>query len=382
MPVTPRQLDIESALIQDAYQALEDELMKQLIDILMQATSAELSELTSREWMIEKLAQLNMLNMETIKRLVEANSTYTQEQLKKIIEDMGYKVVEEIDAQLTALTGSQVEPFSELGNVLNSYLNQQWMDLDNHINQTLITTNYANNTLVQKYQQILNDAVAKVLGGLMTPDKAIRQAIYESIEKGILSTFTDKAGHEWSIERYVRTVMKSITHRVYNDLRLKRSKDFGVVTALMSSHAAARKACAPIQGDWVLIVRKSEAPEEYRNIPSIYEFGYGDPSGTQGINCSHRLYPGIPGITENHIPKPPTPEQAAKNAETVSKQRRMETAIRNAKKQLQAAEQIGNTEDTEYFKQLVRKRQAALRSLIDEYSSLLHRDYSREQIYS
>lgn len=382
MAITPKQLDIEAALIQDAYEALENELTKKLINILKQSVSVELTEVTQRQWLIEKMAQLNMLNMETIKEVVDSNSNYTQDQLKKVIVDMGYKVVEDIDKQLTKLTGKAIPEWNELDNTLNSFFNQQWMDMDNHINQTLISTNYQSNKLVRAYQQVLNDTVSKVIGGVTTPEKAIRSAIYSWVEKGILSNFVDAGGNEWSIERYVRMVMKTTTHRTYQDLRLKRTKDFGVVTALMSSHSAARKACADIQGGWVLLVRTADAPEEYREIPSLYDYGYGSPDGTQGINCSHRLYPGIPGVTENNMPEPPSPEEAQENAKIVANQRRMEVSIRNAKRKLNAAEQLEDKEDIQHFKQLIRNRQGALRTLISENDDLLHRSYEREQIYN
>lgn len=382
MAITPKQLDIEAALIQDSYEALEKELTKKLINILKKSTSVELSEVTQRQWIIEKMSQLNMLNIETIKEIVSANSNYSQSQLKKVIVDMGYEVVEDVDKQLSRLTGNAIPGRNEIDNTLNSFFNQQWMDLDNHINQTLISTNYQSNKLVRAYQHVLNDTVSKVVGGVTTPEKAIRSAIYSWVEKGILSNFVDAGGNEWSIERYVRMVVKTTTHRTYQDLRLKRTKDFGVVTALMSSHSAARKACADIQGGWVLLVRTADAPEEYREIPSLYDYGYGSPDGTQGINCSHRLYPGIPGVTKNNMPEPPSPEEAQENAKIVANQRRMEVSIRNAKRKLNAAEQLEDKEDIQHFKQLIRNRQGALRTFISENDDLLHRSYEREQIFN
>jgi len=149
----------------------------------------------------------------------------------------------------------------------------------------------------------------------------------------------------------------------------------------MSSHSAARKACAAIQGGWVLLVPKSEAPKEYKKLPSIYEHGYGTAAGTQGIHCKHRLYPGIPGVTKNNMPEAPSVETAEANAELVAKQRAMERAIRAAKKQLNAAKTIGNDEDIQHFKQLIRKRQGALRMYIND-NDVLHREYIREQVYS
>ena len=82
------------------------------------------------------------------------------------------------------------------------------------------------------------------------------------------------------------------------------------------------------------------------------------------------------------IPEPLPPQQAQENAKVVAKQRRMEVVVRNAKKQLNAAKALDDKEGTKHFSQLVRRRQGALRQLIDDNSELLHRDYSREFVGS
>lgn len=382
MAITPKQLDIQGAYIQDAYMALEEELIEMLIKRLNAKTFTELSQDTVFQWQVEKLQQLNMLNEGTITELVNEVFKYTEEHLKKLIVETGRQIGIEADKEFSELLDVPQKPWNNLDQVLNQYFESQWLDLENHVNQTLITTNYKDNSLVKMYQQVLNDTVTKTLTGFHTPDKAFRSSIYEMVQKGIMSSFKDVSGREWSIERYTRMIIKTTTNRVYNDLRIERGHDYGIVTALMSSHAAARKACAPIQGGWVLTVKTEDAPKEFQNIPSIYDFGYGKPEGTKGINCNHRYYIGIPGVNKNNIPKPPSPEEAMKNAEIVAKQRRLEVSIRNAKKSLNAANVMNNKEDIDHFNLLIRRRQATLRQFIKDNDSLLHRDYSREQVYS
>ncbi|MES5415661.1 phage minor capsid protein [Enterococcus mundtii] len=382
MAITPKQLEIEAAYIQDAYMALEDELMRMLVRHLNLPTRTPLSEDNAFRWKIEKMQQLNMLNQKTIEQLVNKTSQYSYEQMRKIIVDMGHEVVSDADKQFSSQTGNPPPPRTNIDDIMQSYFRQQWLDFDNHVNQSLITTNYPNNPLAQMYQKVLNDATARLIAGMTPPQQALRDAIYAMVEKGVMTSFTDKAGRQWSLERYVRTVLKTTTHRTFQDLRLKRGLENGIVTAVMSSHAAARPTCAHIQGGWVLLIRTEDAPEELRHIQSIYDYGYGEPGGTQGINCGHILYSRIydPGIELNV--KQYDPEEAMENAETVAKQRRMEVAIRRAKRQLNAATELKNEGDVQHFKQLIRRRQAALRQLINDHSALLHRDYSREQVYS
>ena len=253
----------------------------------------------------------------------------------------GYEIGTAANQEFANLMNVDVKPWTNLDQILNGYLDSQWLDLDNHVNQTLISTNY-NSPIAKSYQQVLNDTVAKVITGFQTPDKAFRSSVYAMVDKGLETDFIDKGGNPWSVERYVRTVIKSTTQRVFNDLRLERSREYGIVTALMSTHAAAREMCSHIQGGWVLMVRTDEAPAELQYVKSIYDYGYGTPNGTRGINCSHRFYPAVPGVNTNNMPEPPSPEEAQANAEIVAKQRRLEVAVRKAKQSLKAAETLGN----------------------------------------
>lgn len=377
----PNQVDLKSAYILDAYEALEQSLVEMLIKRLNSKTTAQLSADTVFQWQLEKMQQLRMMNDATIKKLVEQTSGIAKKELKDLITKQGYDFNKESNKDLANLIGSPVKEWNDLDLILNQYFDSQWLDLDNHVNQTLIDTNYTYNPLSKAYQQVLNDAVARTLTGFETPERAFKSAIYAMVEKGIDSSFIDKGGREWSLERYVRTVIKSTTQRVYNDLRTERGiNEYGIVTALMSSHSAARDACSQIQGRFVLMVPTKEAPEEYQHLPSVYDYGWKEPAGCNGINCNHRWYSMLP-MESTGIPKPPSPEEAQANAKIVAKQRRMEVAIRTSKKQLRAAELLDDQEGIEHFKGLIRQRQGALRQLIDD-NDILHRSYGREAVYS
>ena len=156
--------------------------------------------------------------------------------------------------------------------------------------------------------------------------------------------------------------------------------DYGMGQAIMSSHPAAREACAFIQGKVVNVV--TEDNEAYNpKYDSIYNHGYGKPSGVQGINCSHTLTPFDPDVnadvTENHY----DPDESMKRGDEQQKQRNMERAIRNSKKKLAAAEQLNDTAMISKMKSQISNQQKNLREFISD-KDYLGRDYSREQIYS
>lgn len=116
---------------------------------------------------------------------------------------------------------------------------------------------------------------------------------------------------------------------------------------------------------------------------SIYNHGYGTPAGTQGINCCHRLFPYVPGVSINHQPQY-DPKEAIKNGKLVQKQRARERAIRDAKHRLATAEELGDKDMQNKAKTLIRARQSKMRDFIKETNAghktpVLTRDYSREK---
>lgn len=98
--------------------------------------------------------------------------------------------------------------------------------------------------------------------------------------KGIKSTFIDKGGHTWSLERYIRTVLKSTLGNTFNQLRTDRMSEYGVHTVLVTSHMGARKACSKIQGHVVDLRRIVPSSSKYKSIYDPYwQAEYGTAGG-------------------------------------------------------------------------------------------------------
>ena len=187
----------------------------------------------------------------------------------------------------------------------------------------------------------------------------------------------DKAGHNWSLEGYTRTVIRTTAARTYNDLRIQSMKDFDSVLATMSSHPASRPACAPIQGKIVNIVPR-ESPRCDPEYPSIYDYGYGKPSGCFGINCGHKLYPYIKGVSHN-FQKQYDPKEAVEKQKIQQKQRYYERNIRRLKYDLDLARRQNDVSSERKFNQAIRGYQSKLREIVKN-NDFLTRQYDREQI--
>ncbi|MDE1507000.1 phage minor capsid protein [Ligilactobacillus salivarius] len=155
----------------------------------------------------------------------------------------------------------------------------------------------------------------------------------------------------------------------------------------MSSHPNSREACAYIQGKVVNIV-PTDDPNYNDKYDSIYNHGYGEPAGTLGINCRHKLFPFTPGVNVNNMTQY-NPKEAIRNGNLRQKQRYYERSIRDAKKRLKIAEELEDEQMITRTKTLISARQKKLREYIKETNKMygnkrnvLTRDYAREQIIS
>lgn len=366
----------------DLYSNLQERIFKVIIDTLKDGDYKHVSKDDVVTWQAKQLAQLGKLNQQAIK-LMSKTDGLSEDAIKDLIKFHGIKIVNEIDNQLQDMTNSSQPISADTQNTLGAIVSQTWTDLNNNINESLISRNYGATATTRVYRQILTESTVATVSGLMTHQKAVESAVYRAVDRGLPTKLTDKAGHNWSIEGYARMVVNTTVNRTYNELRLQRMKDFDMHLALMSSHPNSRPACAYIQGHVVNLV-PPESNDYDPKYDSIYNHDYGKPSGVLGINCRHILFPYVPGINVNHQPQY-DPKKAIKNGKLVQQQRARERAIRDAKHRLVAAKELGDEEQVNHAKTLIRARQSNLRQYIKETNSnhekpILVRDYSREKI--
>lgn len=366
----------------DAYSTLQEQIFEVIINTLKESDYKHVDKEDVVLWQAEQLQKLGRLNLQAIKLMAETDGL-SQTAIEDLIKFHGLQIKQEIDSKLQHVTGSPIPSSEETELLIKGIVDQTWNDLQNKVNETLITRNYGNSAITQTYRRILTESTAATVSGLMTHEDAVNLAIQRAVDRGLPTKLIDKAGHNWSLEGYVRMVINTTVNRTYNEIRLQRMKDFDMHLALMSSHPDSRPACAYIQGHVVNLV-PPESPDFNPRYDSIYNHDYGKPSGTQGINCRHILFPYVPGVNENHQPQY-DPKEAIKNGKLVQQQRARERAIRDAKRRLKAAEKLDDKKMIDQTKTLLRARQAKLREFIKETNvgkeiPILVRDYTREKI--
>src|SRR5690625_3567484 len=371
--ITPQQLDLWSSNMAELYESLEGEIIR----IIIKRLNRGHGDIT--EWQAQKLSELRMFNSDVASYLSKVTNV-AEPEIERMFQDAGNRIIEDIDS---AMPFDTLPKPNNLDEIMRAYHNQVWEDIDNYVNQTLITTAFGVGTATLAYQGVLNRTSAMLNTGLYTFEDAVERSITELAQRGIRSSMLDRGGHTWSLERYVRTVLKSTLGNTYNELRTERMAEYGVHTVLVTSHVGARQQCSRIQGNVVDLRPMSELPpdSEYRSIYDPYWGAeYGTAGGHMGVNCRHMHIPFIPGVNTNNQPKYDE-ELNRKVAQARDKQRRIEREIVKYKKNLMVAEELGS-EKASYWRMMVSRRQKAMRKHLAENGEYLSRNYKREKVYT
>ena len=381
-----QKLDQDTNNIANLYSNLEDKIFSEIIKVLQRGHYEDVTQDNVVQWQAQQLSQMGALTKRVIDLMADFDGISPSE-IETILKQDGYEILDEVSQELK-YSGQVSQPISdESFNMLDSMVRQTTDTLNNTINQTLLSRNYGVNPVMRTYQEILKRSTIETVTGLKTHDRAVKDAIYQQLDKGI-EVMRDKSGRAWSLEGYTRMVLTTTSNRTYNDLRTKRMQEFGQVLCLMSSHPNSREACAYIQGKVVNIVPTND-PNYNDKYNSIYNHGYGEPAGTLGINCRHKLFPFTPGVNVNNMTQY-NPKEAIRNGNLQQKQRYYERSTRDAKKRLKVVEKL---EDEQMIaprtKTLIAARKKKLREYIKETNKMygkkydiLTRDYVREQIIS
>lgn len=361
------------------YANLQSEILSLVVSKLQDSNISNYDKNNILKWQISALSGSQELANEVSKIASNGNKQSIKDFLSNF-GGSGQQAITDIDKQLQSLTKTSVPVSDDVQDIIQTTANQAKTRLNNVVNESLITNNVQNNTAVQVYRNIVTKATLEVTTGLKTPERALFDTIYKWTDSGLPVRLQDVSGRNWTLETYSRLVIQNTAHKTFNDVRLQRMNDYGMGQAYMSSHASARQACAPIQGSVVNVVEPG-SDNFNPKYDSIYNHGYGTAGGTQGANCHHTLTPFDPEVNTEPEEDVPTVEQAQKNADIQAKQRAYERAIRQYKKQLATAQQLGDDQTVSQMKTNIANNQAKLRGLVAD-NDFLQRDYSREKVAS
>lgn len=328
---------IKEKEVEGLYHELSMEMMKNIVRRLKQRGTADLIE-NPYVWQLEKLNDMHLITEENVK-LISKYSGVAEDVFRDVIANEGFKIYQDSHQQLAQALKTNAQPNYLVQDSLNSLAKQTMFEVNNLINTTMPKA------LQKNYKQTLESAVAGVVSGTKSHEKALSEAVLKMYERGF-TAFKDRGGKTWTVERYAQTVIRTTTFRVYREMRERSADDLGIDTYYYSAKSSARELCAPLQHQ---IVTKGVARTiNGERVLSLPDYGYGSPGGCLGINCGHYLTPFVVGV--NYKPELPeylqhlSEEEAKQNALDRARLKAFDREIRINKDKQILAKELGDKE--------------------------------------
>ena len=339
MALTPIQLQNIPENIVKLYRDLEEFIID---DIARRISKA--GEVTSTaKWQLERAKDLSMDNIEKeIERVLglaneELENTFKQSALTSVQAES--KIYKEAINKEIKIKGNTL-----LEKVLEAAIKQTKGELKN-ISQSLGFAQIINGKIVYKdiakfYQESVDLALMQVNSGVLNSNEAIKQAVKKLADSG-LRTIDYENGWSNRVDVAVRRAVVTGSNQMCHKMTELTMDELGAEYVETTAHAGARPDHQEWQGQ-VFCYKGKGKSDKYPDFVEKTRYGYGD--GLGGYNCRHSFYPFFPGISkraysEEHLNNiDPEPfEYDGKTYtyyEALQRQRKLETSIRQKKREL------------------------------------------------
>lgn len=233
------------------------------------------------------------------------------------------------------------------------------------------------------YRQVLNRVQLDMATGSMTLTQAIDSAVSDFLDKGI-NCIEYKDGRRVNIADYVRMALRTTSTRASLQGKAKRFAELGYDTVMTSQYSMCSKTCEPYQGkvyiDDVFTVWTGEINGDYGKSNYCGKWfmllSVAIRNGLFHPNCRHSLLQYIDGVT--NIPEPIDSKKLKESRQLEAKQRQLEREIRKYKRYVAGTQ---DPDTAKAYRKKLKEKQHELKLFVDENSSVLRRDYSREKYY-
>lgn len=377
--------------VEDAYMACVDRL---IVNIARHLGTGK--AFRTAAWETAKLAEMGQLSAENAKIINEETKRIPAE-IRAALDEVSKAALEGLEKAIAdaIARGDLAQAPADSVQTMLQELQQQALDAANMVNTVMLDSGQSayvqavNNTVMwqeqaldrQAAQAALNDAAAAVTIGSETRRQALQKAITQLADSGIYG-FVDRAGRHWSPEAYIGMDIRTTVHNAAIQSIRSRQQDYNSQIFQVSSHPGARPLCYPYQGKYYSWDNTSgsfvDGDGVRHNYAPLSSTSYGQPAGLFGINCGHRPYPQIPGVS---IPRDDDIQDKEANDrlyQESQQQRALERSIRDAKRRQAAFKAAGLDDAVKDAGALIAQRQAAMRDFIARTGRA--RRYDRESI--
>ena len=328
----------------------------------------------TQEYQLDRLLKINSLDMEVVKTVSQITNTPLNDILK-VISDVGIASID-FPMYRKAFAKGIIDDIDKLE--LDPFIKAMIDETTGYIKG--VQTKALQQSFIE-YRNAIDKAVLSVNSGIKTPNQAMVDSVRELAKVGITGSNYLREGKvvNMGIEPTVYRILRTEFIKTSNDVSHEVGKELGVDTWYITQHLGSRYK-----------VHKHEYENHSKwqgtvvTTNELYSVaGYKEITGLGGINCRHRHYAYIEGVSV----KPPQQINEFENkqvSDLVTKQRNHERMIRQSKRSILMLGQLGDNEEVNNAiineKVILKRRQAKIRNLIAQSNGVLRRNSANERV--
>ena len=371
-----RAIDPLTEPIVKLYSAMQEDLIREIarrFDGYEKVTGALL-------WQVTMLSQTRALDADLV-AVIARYSKKSETQIRRMLERAGFANLDPAALSRAYRMGYlSADPAQLTKSVpIRTLIDQSYRELNGTFR--LIRTR-ALESARTAYMTAINRAYVEAASGVYDAPTAIRRAVQDMAAKGITgATYQRSDGTivRYDLEGVARRDTLTAAHRLANDVSHEACEQIGATHVEVSSHIGAQVSLKdPIANHvgWQGKIYRIDGADEYPNLRE--KTGYPDEiQGLGGVNCRHRMYPFIPGVS---VPaqRDVDPAENERLYRLMQRQRRYEREIRKLKRQKAAAIAMGDEESAKRLSAKLKEKQLAMNRFCEQNG--LKRDWNREAV--
>lgn len=339
MTLTPEQLEVIPIRLINLYQELEDFILKDFSRRLLKA--GEITD--TAKWQAIRGNEIG-LSIESIKKEIKRVTKLTDKEIEELLYNAGLQSLDH-DNKIYSKAGLKElnvkdNPFIE--EYIKSAIIQTKGELIN-FTQSMGFADTVGGKVVYKpiakyYHDALDFAQLQISNGVTDYNTAVKTAIKKLSQSGL--RYVDfESGWSNRIDVAVKRATLTGANQLAQNITISGMEELGCEYVETTAHAGARPSHAQWQGKVFCFKGKDS---KYQSLEEAT--GYGTGEGLCGWNCRHLFNPFFPGISVpayskdqlDNIDNPPFEFRGKEytHYEATQYQRRIETSIRQSKREL------------------------------------------------
>lgn len=211
------------------------------------------------------------------------------------------------------------------------------------------------------YRRALADTAGQAVAGVQSRREVAARAL-SRLAAGGVTGYVDSRGRNWELSSYVEMASRTVVGQAHVQGGIDRYTQQGRYLVIVSDAPEECVKCRPYEGRVLSLTGRQPSDAELSGHRFAGSLEQAKRDGFLHPNCRHAVSAFVPGLTG--LPPRGTADPAG-DADR-QRQRALERAVRDAKRRVAGAEPFGDTQELRAARSLLRARQGALRTFVDD----------------